>query len=668
MAGLTANNRITRYPLGSIANFGPRGICLMRFAPSLLIAPSLCLFLLAGCGFQPGQPTGPAGPSAAISGSIHGGQQPVSSATVQLIAPGTSGYGSAGSIIATAMTDANGNFTLPQPYTCPANSGLVYLQSTGGNAGGGLNNAINLVAIVGDCSALQSTDFFSINEVTTVAAAYALAPFADVSSGTASIGTSSTNLKGLVNAGATAGALANVHTGLARAANELNGVQLPTDEVNLLADILAACVNDGASGNTTGNCTALFPLVTPSGATAPKDTFAAAIQIALHPGVNTTPLFLLASAIAPFPTTIASAPNDYALGILFNGAGIAQSYGGPNGIDIDANGNAWVGVYALPASALFGLSPGGVYLNGAGGQAVTGLQQPQDVAITTAGNILVSDRSSNIYQATPGGSSSVLASGLSLPVGLAIDGSDSSIWSANVGGGNASHLSSTGSSVAGSPYTTGSFPAGVAVDGSRNVWVTNSDFFDSGSPTSSLTLLKFQGGAHSATNISTGAGSLPYAVAVDNAGNAWVGLANSIGKYSNAGAQVSPSGGYVTDSNDPAHTSTNGLQIDGLGRVVVSLGPSSSSSTFGSVAMFAADGTYLSKATGGYGYALNGAVPAYNLTPRNLAIDGSGNVWISGQSANQHGGQAVIEIVGMAAPVVTPLSSAVASNKVGVRP
>jgi hypothetical protein len=106
----------------------------------------------------------------------------VSGATVQLYAAGTTGDGSA----ATAMlspsvtTDANGEFTLTGLYTCPSAGTLVYLVATGGNPGlnGTANNsALALMAALGPCGNLTSSTFIVVNELTTVAAVYSLAPF-----------------------------------------------------------------------------------------------------------------------------------------------------------------------------------------------------------------------------------------------------------------------------------------------------------------------------------------------------------------------------------------------------------------------------------------------------------------------------------------------------------
>ena len=153
---------------------------------------------LSGCGAALTSVPGPVLNSDAISGKVHGGQQPISGATVFLMIPGTSGYGSTGSVLVSTTTDANGLFTLPRPYICPVNSGLVYILATGGNAGGGTNANIAVAAVVGPCSGLTSSMFVNVNEVTTVAAAYALAPFATVTAGSTAIGTSATNLGGVL--------------------------------------------------------------------------------------------------------------------------------------------------------------------------------------------------------------------------------------------------------------------------------------------------------------------------------------------------------------------------------------------------------------------------------------------------------------------------------------
>ena len=104
-----------------------------------------CSALLSGCGTGSGlQNTALIAPANQVRGIVHGGQQPLSGAVIQLYPVGTTGYGSAGtglisgaaqSTAGIALTDANGNFNITGKYTCPSASTLVYLTATGGNPG-----------------------------------------------------------------------------------------------------------------------------------------------------------------------------------------------------------------------------------------------------------------------------------------------------------------------------------------------------------------------------------------------------------------------------------------------------------------------------------------------------------------------------------------------------
>ena len=90
----------------------------------------------------------------------------------------------------------------------------VYLVATGGNPGLSASNP-NLaeMAALGSCATLKanaSTTFIQMNELTTVGAVYALAPFM---TGLASLGTSATNSPGLSFAFADVNVLVNNATG-----------------------------------------------------------------------------------------------------------------------------------------------------------------------------------------------------------------------------------------------------------------------------------------------------------------------------------------------------------------------------------------------------------------------------------------------------------------------
>lgn len=64
------------------------------------------------------------------------------------------------------------------------------------------------------------------------------------------------------------------------------------------------------------------------------------------------------------------------------------------------------------------------------------------------------------------------------------------------------------------------------------------------------------------------------------------------------------------------------------------------------------------------GAAIGSGYHAQNLTSAgNLVVDGSGNFWVGSSSSST-----LIEFVGVAAPVVTPMAAAIGSGTLGVRP
>ena len=54
--------------------------------------------------------------------------------------------------------------------------------------------------------------------------------------------------------------------------------------------------------------------------------------------------------------------------------------------------------------------------------------------------------------------------------------------------------------------------------------------------------------------------------------------------------------------------------------------------------------------------------------PLNIAIDPSGNLWITNYDGTTPANSSVVEIVGAAAPVVTPLAVAAGTNALGAKP
>jgi hypothetical protein len=188
----------------------------------------------------------------------------------------------------------------------------------------------------------------------------------------------------------------------------------------------------------------------------------------------------------------------------------------------------------------------------------------------------------------------------------------------------------------------------------------------------------------------------PEFPAIDSSGNAWIALqetASEILKVSPTGATtiLTATGGSSTVIADTTSattatgalmTSTFGAAVDGNGNVWFANRDSnygiSASGVAGTSTIFVLNGggstpgtenTAISPATNYVPEAEYAGATTFSPIlngPLNLAIDSSGNVWITNYGEN--GGGGVVEIVGAAAPVVTPLSVAAGTNSLGQKP
>src|ERR1700674_2633617 len=136
------------------------------------------LVFLAGCGLSNNPADGTTTTSLSIRGQVHGGAQPVKGSAITLNAASLSSYSNASTVLTMTNSDASGNFGITGTYTCPTGS-QVYIAATGGDPGTGVNNPqLALAAGLGTClGSLSSSLFIEMNEVTTVATAYALSRF-----------------------------------------------------------------------------------------------------------------------------------------------------------------------------------------------------------------------------------------------------------------------------------------------------------------------------------------------------------------------------------------------------------------------------------------------------------------------------------------------------------
>jgi hypothetical protein len=579
---------------------------------------------LAGCGTAPGSSSEAVAVPAAIqiNGMVHGGQQPVSGATIQLYTVGTSGLKSASTaMISSSVTSGTtGAFSITGTYNCttlPATQ--VYITATGGNPGAGTNSALTMMAALGPCTGLSSSTFINIDEVTTVAAAYALAPFAaDI----LHIGASGTNPIGLVNAFTNASVLANTSTGTAGGASLGTGVTVPMAEINTLADIIAACVN--TSGATSSSCSTLFS------ATGASETFGAALGIAKNPGsAAITALYTMAVPASPFQPTLGTAPNDFTVAVTSTGNGTLAT---PYGIAIDATGNAWVTNEG--GSTITELNVNG---NSAGTQTATGLFGAEGIAIDRSGNVWVANTAGNSvvkFAVTAGsvtGSSSFNVGGLSAPAAIAMD-SASTAWVANLNGNSVTAIASGGTAVSGSPFTGSgnniTVPTAIAVSPTGTIYVTSGK--------GSVVNLN-NAGAFVAT-LSDGTLQGPDGVAVDTTGRILAAgfttgsaTGGALSQFTSAGAAVSSSP-YTSGITAPAGVASDGTSIWVANNAVS-----------GSLAQFSYTSSAPLSPTAGFG----------SLTsPVGVAIDSSGSIWTTNSGSNT-----VSKFIGLATPVTTPIAA-----------
>ncbi len=258
-------------------------------------------------------------PAVPLVGTVHGGDQPVSGAKLQLYAAGTTGNSSAAQPLLKepVTTGVDGSFSITGAYTCPSASSVIYLAATGGVAvaGGKDNPALSLMTVLGECGQLTSASNFEINEVTTVAATSGLRGY----------------MSSLANLGAPAGdgafledvgkeeELVNIATGTSPGTTVPAGYEVQVGKLYALADILAACINsNGGSAGDGSPCGNLFESVRPSVAgKAPTTAVSAALWIAQTPTYNVDEIYkLLPAASNPFAPTITTAPRDWTLSLL----------------------------------------------------------------------------------------------------------------------------------------------------------------------------------------------------------------------------------------------------------------------------------------------------------------------------------------------------------------
>jgi hypothetical protein len=635
----------------------------MRPSAPFLSAPLACFLclLLSGCSLSSTSAPTP-DPGLAIQGKVQGGNQPITGAHVYLFAANTAGNagpgiaastnnkslsllttGSSDSVGTYVTTDTNGNFSISSDYSCTLNT-QVYVYALDGNPGlatGTNNTSAGLLAVLGNCpSALNfqtATPFIYVNEVSTIAAAYAFAGYATDATHVSSSGTVLAKT-GIANAFLNAGNLEKLATGVALATTPAGNGTVPQTEINSLADTLAACVNTTGTVSGPTNPTPCYTLFTNalSGGTTgaqPTDTATAAINIAHNPSANITQLYALATASPPF-TGLSAQPNDFTVGISFSGGGLNSPYA----IAIDSTGNAWVtNIPGATGGVISEFSSLGASLLGTSGFSATSVEDPEAIAIDTSGNVWVANSFGNDIAKLSSaasllsGTSGYTSGGVDFPIGLALDGS-ANVWAIdddNV----VTELTNAGSPISTSGYSGGALnsPIEIAIDGSGNAWMPNTQG-------NNVTEISPSGSFLSGVNGYTNGGlNFPAGVAIDSAGNAWIPdlEGNSVTVLSNSDSAVSGATGY----SGGGLSGPDFIALDGSGNAWIT----NRMNSVNSISEISHAGIALSPS--------NGFRAGGLASPYQIAVDGSGDVWVTNSFTT------ITEFIGAATPVITPLAA-----------
>lgn len=441
--------------------------------------------------------------------------------------------------VATATTDSNGNFEIVVPTD--ASGSLYYAVARKGTN-------IELMALLGTALPRSVT----INELTTVASAYAMAQFFQ------------NNLVAgkILQLQIAAGMAENLVAAQTGALSPVIQASPNADETNTrralgsLANMLAACVQ--ASPN---SCTTLFALAPSWQGVAPTTTLQAMVNIARNPGANVSALFTLSqtaivSGYGPSLTTLQGPASidplqkldAWTLAVKVNATGSASCpFGGPGNLVFDQNGYAWITNNVVQGTTgstncQIVLKPNGQPADGANRtprSPITGggiLGQGFGIGIDTRGHIWSGNFGwggvnpiGSVSEFTATGTAVSPAGGYVVgtnQVQGTISDQQNNIWLASYENSAIIVLRDGNPASAFPAYTdanTHPFDIRIANDGSA--WVTY---------TTSSTVSKFTLGASALTLQFTrpiGAGERPKGIALDSQGNAWVGAASSSAVY-----------------------------------------------------------------------------------------------------------------------------------------
>ena len=370
------------------------------------IRPRICMTLLAsaaivttGCS-NTTSAVSSGGPVAAIKagGTIHGGNQPVAGATVNLYFASTATFAAGATLVATTTSSSDGsgsfsfneitgaandgtsnNFSCP---TTPTQNPYVYLVAKGGTTvntpAATPNTDAEFIAPVALCADISASTNVYMSEVVTVATMAAIHQFMNPTPASTPIESTVgadgifASATGLSHAFDSVSVMASLSTGLgntsitrAGGGSGSTGVTMTltpeTAKINQLANIISACINQVTGGSPT--CAAIYAAAAPptdpgttsvnNATEAPAtDLLTALYYIFTNPTngstTNRSTLFSLSAASgAPYQPTLSTTPTDWSIGIKYVASGSCSNsttnfISSPTSLSLDLSGNLFV--------------------------------------------------------------------------------------------------------------------------------------------------------------------------------------------------------------------------------------------------------------------------------------------------------------------------------------
>lgn len=521
------------------------------------------------------------------------------------------------------------------------------------------------------------------------------APIGTVTGGVLTV-TNQLAYTGLKNAFATVNNLVNISGGVAGAS--VANATVETAKLNTMANILAACVQtDGVTADSAvcSNLAALTPTgVTPTGHTVPTDTVQIATYMALSPTTNVSNVYNFSTGQSIFQTALGAAPFDWTVGISYGSLDLAAPYY----LAVDTTGNIWLANRASPAG-LVEVSPlgqslsggatflSGTYSYGSGGSNTGLLIDARGhvwTAFTSTFNGLSDFNPATTTQTKYPAASVCSPSGLTMNANLdllyvcAADTSTSTppvlpLNGLQNHGTVAAPDYTAGTNTIGNTSTIGAAtattsPTQLASDPLGNIWAP---IYISGSaPVAQMVPGNFSGTPSLPTSYTeitsvAGSGSSPVGVLVDHGNNVWMTNSSAWNKFSYPAYGNTHSTSALAGGMTGARFSV----LDGAGDMWVGNGNGTvvNSVTYYTVSAISNAGTSITPVTttnvnpGGYTH-------NYGTTPRGVATDASGNVWVPNSASTVGAVSQLTEIVGAAVPVYLPLGAAALNNRLGTLP